>query len=361
MSEFHVKPAALDTFAGVLDGSGDPVNLDHAFGRTALSYVQSYSHVPYDSGDLFAEIYKANQSVVSRIEAQMPKIAELYALSAYSLKASAKDYLATDLEQARSSDQLIPGSQSPALDAGAEGAGNIVNPEPELGGVPSSDTLIPDMVHWVIDKAGWFSITGVALKIAQLFGLDPVKELNQAVLGNYSELAQAGNAAIALAAFERTAANSTAAGLSQMLGQWGGNGADGAEKYFTELINALHAHADEMGDLGDKYNELAQACAQIGEILGGALASAVDNLLCCAAAAAAAGCLMSVPGINVLITLIGAYQVWRTKDAVALFLLYTGRVTTVVESFLGIVLWIDQAFKEGGASTAFPSAPYATA
>lgn len=361
MPEFHVKPAALETFAGVLDGGGDPVNLDQAFGRTALGYIQSYSHVPHDSGDLFSEIYKANASVVSRLESQMPKIAELYALSATSLRATARDYRDTDVERAQAADALIPGVQGPPLDPGAEGAGNIVDPEPALNAVPSNDTLVPDMVHWVIDKAGWFSIAGVALKIAQLFGLDPVKELNQAVLGDYSELAQAGNAAIALSVFERTAANSTAAGLSQALSEWGGNGADGAEKYFTELINALHAHADEMDELGDKYNELAQACAQIGEILGGALASAVDNLLCCAAAAAAAGCLMTVPGINVLISLIGAYQVWRTKDAVALFLLYTGRVTTVVESFLMIVMWIDQAFKDGTASTTFPSAPYASA
>lgn len=361
MSEFHVKPAALEAFAGVLDGGGDPVNLDRAFGRTALDYITSYSHVPHDEGDLFSEIYKANASVVSRLEEQMPKIAELYALSASSLRASARDYRDTDHERATAADALMPTVRTPPLDPGAEGAGNIVDPVPLLGATPSDDTLVPDMVHWIIDKAGWFSITGVALKIAQLFGLDPVKELNQAVLGDYSELAQAGNAAIALSAFERTAANSTAAGLSQMLSQWGGNGADGAEKYFTDLINALHAHADEMDELGDKYNELAQACAQVGEILGGALASAVDNLLCCAAALAAAGCLATVPGINVLISLIGAYQVWRTKDAVALFLLYTGRVTTVVESFLGIVLWIDQAFKDGNASTTFPAAPYASA
>ncbi len=361
LSEFHVQPTALDTYAGVLAGGGDPVNLDQAFRETALSYIRSYSHVPHDPGDLFSEIYKANASVVSRLEAQMPRIAELYGLSAEALRTSATDYRNTDFERAKAADVLIPGVQGPPLDPGAEGAGNIVDPVPALAGVPSSDTLVPDMVHWVIDKAGWFSIAGVALKIAQLFGLDPVKELNQAVLGDYSELAQAGNAAIALAGFERTAANSTAAGLSQLMSQWGGNGAAGAEKYFGELINALHAHADEMDELGDKYNELAQACAQIGEILGGALASVVDNILCCAAAAAAAGCLMSVPGINVLISLVGAYQVWRTKDAVALFLLYTGRVTTVVESFLGIVLWIDQAFKDGTQAVAFPSAPYASA
>lgn len=95
MSEFHVTPAALDAFAGVLDGTGDPVNLERAFSSTALTYVQSYGHVPYDSGDLFAEIYKANQSVVGRLEAQMPQIAELLSASAASLKASARSSCST--------------------------------------------------------------------------------------------------------------------------------------------------------------------------------------------------------------------------------------------------------------------------
>ena len=94
MSEFHVRPAALEEFAGVLGGDGHPINLNRAFRVTALDYVQSYSHVPHDSGDLFAAIYQANQSVVSRIESQMPQIADLLAASAGSLRATARDYAA---------------------------------------------------------------------------------------------------------------------------------------------------------------------------------------------------------------------------------------------------------------------------
>lgn len=36
-------------------------------------------------------------------------------------------------------------------------------------------------------------------------------------------------------------------------------------------------------------------------------------------------------------------------------------MTTVVESFLGITMWITQAFKDGSPATAFPPAPYASA
>jgi len=97
----------------------------------------------------------------------------------------------------------------------------------------------------------------------------------------------------------------------------------------------------------------------VAELLGSALANAIDQLLICAAKLAAAGCVSTVPGVNVIAGLIGACQVWVTKDAIALFIKYTSRVTTVVESFLGLTVYIASAFKDGSLEAAFPPAPYA--
>ena len=359
MAEFDVKPSALDTFAGVLGAGGHAVDLERAFSSTASSYVDSYVPVPADEGDLFHDIFAANQQVVTHLQGLMPQIGQLYAASAEALTGSAQAYRTTDREAARAADAAY-GERSGVteLTDPPSGSAGLVDPTPELRGVPSKDAPIPDMVHWVIDKAGWLSIAGTVLKIAQLFGLDPVKELNQAVLGDYSELAQAGHALEALAAFERQAASTMSVGLSAMTSEWSGNAAGAASSYFHEFANALHDHADELDTLGEKYAQLVQACTQVAEILGSALTNAIDQLLICAAKLAAAGCLATVPGINVIVGLIGAYQVWITKDAVALFIKYTSRVTTVVESFLGLTLYIAQAFKDGSLEAAFPPAPY---
>jgi uncharacterized protein YukE len=358
MSEFSVKPTALEQYAGVLAGGSGGVNLEAAFSSTAASYVDSYCPVPYDSGDLFAEIYQANRSVVSHLQAAMPQIAKLCADSSAALSASARDYRTTDAEEAARIDRLWPGVGTATALTDSPSGGAVADPTPALAAEPSKDAPIPDMVHWVIDKSGWVSISGSVLKIAQLFGLDPVKELTQAVVGDYDELAQAGHAAEALADFERAAADAMSGGLAAMIADWTGHAADAATSYFHELANALHAHADELDELGQKYAMLVQTCAQIAELLSSALTTAIDDLLICAAELAAAGCLASVPGINVIAGIIGAYQVWKTQQSVALFLKYTGNVTTAVEGFLGLTTWIVSAFQDGSPANSFPASPY---
>lgn len=357
MSEFHVKPSALDTYAQVLSDGG--VDLEAGFDGKAVSYTDSYVPVPYDSGDLFNEIYRANQQVVSHLQGWFPQVAHLCGASAQALVASARDYRTTDEAVSEKMDRVWPGKVPHTdLQDTVTHSGRVVDPTPALGGYPSKDAPIPDMVHWVMDKAGWLSITGVALKIASLFGLDPVKDLTQAVIGDYSELAQSGHALEALGDFEHRAAAAVATGLSHMTAEWSGTAADAATAYFHQLANALEAHATRCDEVADKYAEWVQVCSQIAEILGGYLADAVDQVLICAAELAAAGCLAEVPGLNVLVGLIGAYQVWKTKDAVELFVRTCGTVTTCVEGFLGICLFVDQAFKDGDLTGSLPPAAY---
>ena len=360
MSAFSVIPGSLDRYAGVLGEGGHAINLASAFGTTATDYVSSYCSVPHDPSDLFEEIYQANARVVTRLERAMPQIERLLEQSSRALIASARDYRSTDEAQSARADALWDGDLAlvPPLSDVPSSRDGVTDPTPLLSGVPSSDAMIPDPVHWVIDKAGWLSITGTALKIASLFDLDPMASLTKAVTGNYDELAQAGHAAEALADFEYAAAASISSGLAAMLQDWTGNAADEAQLYFSQLATALEAHASELESLGQKYAELVQSCAQIATVLSSLLAIAIDKILMCVASLAAAGCLATVPGINVLVSLIGAYQVWTTKDAVAAFIRACTGVTLVVESFLGLVLWIDQAFSDQEIDSAFPPAPY---
>jgi hypothetical protein len=357
VSEFRVKPSALETYARALSAGG--LDLGSAFSDRALGYANGYVPVPYDSGDLFNEIFKANQQVVAHLQEWYPRVAGLCRTSAVALVGSAADYRATDEDVSEKMDRTWPGTitTTPLQDVITH-SGALADPRPALDGTPSQDAPIPDMVHWVMDKAGWLSITGVGLKIASLFGLDPVRDLTQAVIGNYSELAQSGHALEALGLFEHEAAAAVATGLSHMTAEWSGRAADAASSYFNQLANAIEAHAARCDEVAAKYAEWVQVCAQIAEILGGYLADAVDQVLICAAELAAAGCLAEVPGINVLVGIIGAYQVWKTKEAVELFVRTCGTVTTCVEAFLGICLFVDQAFKDGDLTGALPPAAY---
>lgn len=359
---FSVKTPALTAYAGVLGEGGHSIDLSKAFGTTALNYVNNYVPVPHDEGDLFSEVYKNNEKVVTALQNTMTQIGDLYSASATNLSASSTKYAKLDVDAAARLDATLKGTgKAPDLALTITKASALEDPEPELAGTPSSNAMVPDAVQWAIDKAGWLSITGVGLKIAYLFGLDPVGDLTKAVAGDYGELAQAGHAVEALAAFEKTAAQSMAVGLRAMTADWTGNAADAADAYFTEFANGLMTHAGKLDELGEKYALLVQACAQAANALGSLLATAVDRLLILIAEIAAAGCLASVPGINVIIALVGAYQVWITKEAIAAFVKVAGNVMYGVHGLISACTAISGLLKDDDVASMFPKKPYVNA
>ncbi|MGL5862001.1 MAG: hypothetical protein ACRCY9_12190, partial [Phycicoccus sp.] len=192
-----------------------------------------------------------------------------------------------------------------------------------------------------------------------LFGLDPWAALTKSVVGDYGELAQAGHAAEALADFERIAAQTIVSGAAAMA--WTGEAAQHARQWFVEAANALEVHAGRLDDLGRKYELLVQHCAELAAALGSLLENAIDQLLICAAELAAAGCLASVPGVNVIIGLIGAYQVWKTTEAVAAFLKITGNVYLGVTGLLAAVTGLASWAEDGDVASSLPTAPYVNA
>ncbi|MEO6019382.1 MAG: hypothetical protein ABIP45_03925 [Knoellia sp.] len=210
---FSVKTRAVSTYAGVLGAGGHTIDLSQSFTVTAHNYVQSYTPVPYDEHDLFSAIYKNNKDVVTALEKAMTDIGALYAASATNLDSSAAKYLKLDDAAAQKVDAAFKTTTKIVEpDASITTSSGLVNPNPELAGVPSTSAPVPDMVQWIIDKAGWLSISGNGLKIASLFGVDPVGDLTKAVAGDYGELAQAGHAVKALATFEKAAASTMLAG-----------------------------------------------------------------------------------------------------------------------------------------------------
>ena len=206
MTSFSVKTGTLQAFSGVLADGGHSIDLASAFSSTARTY-------------LYSDIYLNNQSVCQALQSSTTAVGTLLTQSAQTLASSATAYARLDEQAAAQLDAAYPGKAAavPAVVSGIALNAGLVNPEPSLAGVPSQDAPVPDMVQWVMDKAGWASITGLALKLASLFGLDPVGELTKSVVGDYGELAQAGHAAEALASFERVAAETILSGAAAML------------------------------------------------------------------------------------------------------------------------------------------------
>lgn len=359
---FAVKTQALTSYAGVLGAGGHSIDLSKSFKVTAHGYVQSYTPVPYDKYDLFSAIYENNKKVVTALEQAMKDIGELYSASATNLDTSAKKYLKLDDAAAEKLDAAFTTTTKAVVpDASISTSSGLVDPDSDLAGVPSTSAPVPDMVQWIIDKAGWLSISGNGLKIASLFGVDPVGDLTKAVAGDYGELAQAGHAVKALSTFEKSAASTMLAGWGAVQSDWTGNAADAAHTYFTNFANALVAHADKLDTLGDKYALLVQACAEAATALGTLLSTVVDRLLILIAEIAAAGCLASVPGINVIIALVGAYQVFITREAIAKFIQVTTNVLYGIDGLLAAVTGIAGVLTDGDIASDFPAKPYSNA
>ncbi|CAN5612205.1 hypothetical protein BH11ACT8_BH11ACT8_11720 [soil metagenome] len=361
MTEFSVKPGALRTYAHLLgEYGGAGLNLADLYDMKVPAYTSSNVEIDLQSGtgDLFQHIIGSNTSLVSNLRSSYLEAWSMFRVSAVNLDISATVYRDTDEQQAERMDRVWKGLPPPVpVDDAATGA-TVSDPTVVLDSTPSSDVMLPDPVHWVMDAAGWLSVGDDVLKVASVFGFDPASTLTKAVVGDYGQVARAGHACTALAECERANATAVTAGLTQMTAHWTGQGADAATAYFHQVANAFRAHADQLDDVAHKYELLAQACAQIAEILSGLLADALDKLLICVGALASAGCLQAVPVVDVIADIIGAYEVFVTARSIKTFTEACGRVTDIVETFLGLTFAIASACEPGTATTSFPVGAY---
>lgn len=182
--------------------------------------------------------------------------------------------------------------------------------------------------------------------------------LTKAIIGDYSLVARAGDACTALADCDRATAATVTAGLSQMTATWTGQAADAATAYFHQVANAFDAQAVQLDEVANKYALLAQACGEVSTLLSGLLARVIDKLLICIGALASAGCLQTIPGVNVIADIIGAYEVFVTAQSIRAFTKACTAVTTIVESILLLTTGIAGACAPGSAGAPFPVGAY---
>lgn len=363
MSNFSVRPAALNTYADTISGAATNggLNLAHLYYARPSPYVDSYVKIDQSSGlsDLFSHILSSNTTLVSDLHTTYDDIAGRLSESGLALAGSAKIYESTDEDANARMDQVWPGvGKPPVLDAGL-GGGQVTDPSEALDEEPESDVLTPDWVHWIMDYSGWLSISSDVLKLLSLFHIDPMGSLTKAIGGDYSTVARAGNAAKALADFERTSAVTLAAGLSTMTASWTGHAADQATGYFRQFANAFDEHASQLDQVSTKYEMIAQGMYQVATVLSGLLAAVVDWGIKLGIAAAAAGCLQGVPGVDVLVDIGAGYEAFMTAKAVEAFMKACMAIDLTAETIIGLCTEISGLCGPGTAKTAFPTAAYA--
>jgi len=356
VSDFHVNPASLDGFADVLTG-GDP-DLAAAATSDATGYAGSYIKAIGGRSTLADYVSGATTALSGHLQSTYPEIGSLLSASGRALHHSARFYRTTDESTAATMDAQRPGGTHIAFSHSPTRT-HVSNPRAAIRSTPSDDPIVPDAVHQVLGLSGWSSIGNDILEIASVFGFDPVEKLTAHVFIDGGAVAQAGHAAEALAAFDRTVADDLQIGLGRMAADWRGHASGAATTYFTRLANAVYDHAGDLDDVATKFMGISEMISSICDILGGLLATVIDKLIICAGALASAGCLQAIPAVDVIADIIGAYEVYQTYSAWTKFADALGNVINIVDGFTAAVEGIIGFTTSDDVLVKLPPKPYA--
>lgn len=315
MSNFTVKPAALRTFAEVLSGPGTSYSYQ-AF-IDADDYVGKWIELPDgDTGLLFNELTGPTKSVAEALSLDYGQLNTGLIESASGLTTAATAYATTEAANNAKVDAIFPDVTPEALpsDSGA-GTGSAGAMPRDALTEPGGEAGIPDFVDYVMQPTGLLSPTHWILKLLGIFGINPVEWATEKLTGNLDAVAHVKNALEKLAEFDGTMSTGISAGAGAMMTDWTGNAADACTDYMAKLADAVDSHSAQLTSVSSYYNDFVVAIQQFGSTLESLLGIFVDKLAVAAACVAAAGCLAEVPGVDVLVAIIGAAKVYQCYEA----------------------------------------------
>lgn len=320
MGGFSVQPAALTAFANVLgsSGTGDSASaLDCEFLNTAEDYANRWVKLEAGAGGwFFSSVVGTMNSLCTQTNNDYSVISGLMQSSASGLTASATQYRTQDHATAEHLDSIYkPSGVTPLNTTQIDVSSPAVDPASKLT-PPGEDGAFPEFAEQILEAVGYGSISGLVLKILTLLGLDVEDWVKERFVGDYKALAKSRNALLTLADFESTAATAVAEGATTMLKTWQGSAASAAQGYFDQLANAVAAHGNAVSTLAGKLDTVVLSIQQAGSAVVGALCIVIDKAMELAAAAAAAGCLQSIPGVDVLTDAVGSWKVIETLNKI---------------------------------------------
>jgi uncharacterized protein YukE len=359
MSGFHVAPGALDTYAKTL--GGDSGALDSKFANDAKPYVEKW--VKLESGDggmIFNFLVGKVGEVCDRLNSDFASIASCLTGSAGGLTRSAQAYLAQDRASADHLDSIYKTGAVTPLDDSVDAKDPEVDPSSKLT-EPSSEGAVPDMVQQILDGAGFFSESEIVLKILTVCGLDVEGWVKERFFGNFEAVAKSRNAVKNLANFDTATATNIAEGAQTMLSSWQGNAADAAHSYFDQLSNGIEGHANALSQVAQRYDAVLVAIQQAGSAIMGGITAALDAGVEAGAALAAAGCLEEVPGLDVLMDIIGAWRVTKVILKIHEIANIWNAVWSGSEGMMGLITILVGGLSSFDASAKLPKIGYANA
>lgn len=314
MSNFTVKPAALRTFANEL--SGPSTSYSYQALIDAGEYVGTWVELPDgDTGLLFSELTSRTKSVAESLDLDYGQLDTTLIESSTGLSTSATEYANTEAANNVRVDAILPDIEPESLPTGETDRGSTGSMPSDNLTEPSEEAGIPEFVDYVMQPTGLLSPTHWILKLLGIFGINPIEWANEKLTGNLDAVAHVKNALENLAEFDNTMADGIRTGASTMLYDWTGHAADACTDYMAELADALTDHASQLTKVSGYYNDFVVTIQQFGSALESLLGIFADKMAVAAACVAGAGCLAEVPGVDVVVAIIGAAKVYQCYEA----------------------------------------------
>lgn len=312
MSGFEVKPAALDAFAQTLAEHGlHATSMSFRYAIDCGNYTDQYITLTGADGAIFSDLSTSATTLHDQIRKVSLTLGNALDSAGYNLAVSSDAYRKTDLSVAKRHDAAYkPTGVEVELDADVMPETPVSDPAARLT-TPGTDGLVPDLVDKVLGAADWFSVGGAVIKILDLFGIDPAGWVSDKLLGDADSVAKIKNALAALSAFDAQQADNLAHALGTVRRSWNGNAAEAASAYFTNLANAIQARSEKLLEVKSQFEGFIALMDAFTGLISGIISDIIDLGVAIAAELASAGCLGSIPGVNVVIGIIGAVTATR--------------------------------------------------
>ena len=161
-----------------------------------------------------------------------------------------------------------------------------------------------------------------------------------------------------LATFNSDAASAIASGANTMFASWSGNAADSARSYFDQTANGLADYAAALSGVATKMQTLIISIQEGMAALEGALTTLIDKGIQCAVKVAAAGCLAEVPGIDIVVAIVGAESVYELVNSIHKFFDIWNVVWAGHEGILGLITGLTGGLVSYDLAAALPKTSY---
>jgi uncharacterized protein YukE len=336
MAGFSVRPEALDAYAKIVaDPGGAESSMDHKYLIDAGSYIQDKVKLEDGAGGLlFGAVVGKTKEVQQQLISDNSAIDTVLIESGNGLTTSAQAYRKNEHSSAQNIDaQYKPGGIT-ERDFKVDDTAPMVDPATKLV-EPSEEGAVPDVVQQILDGAGYFSESDLVFKILGWCGLHVMDWVKEKFSGDFAAIAKVKSAIEHLGEFDEAVATDLGEGADMMLKSWSGNAADGAKSYFDQMANAIEGRSAALKQLSSKYNDVLVGVQQAASAVEGAITAAIDAAVEAAVAVAAAGCLQEVPGLDILMDIIGAWRVTKVIDKVHEVAGVWNLVWTGSEGFMG--------------------------